>query len=97
MLGLSALWRFAPIRGDDSIEHLSRRILLRLRAAEALLTEKSTVQEPRELLLVPHEEISLNEIRRISIPLYGMASWGRFHRSAAPDAHNVGSSRTRSR
>jgi adenine-specific DNA methylase len=26
--------------------------------------------------LVPHEEISLNEIRRISIPLYGMVSWG---------------------
>ena len=26
--------------------------------------------------LVPHEEISQNEIRRISIPLYGMATWG---------------------
>ncbi|HYG36654.1 MAG TPA: DUF1156 domain-containing protein, partial [Clostridia bacterium] len=28
------------------------------------------------LPLVPHEEISLNEIRRISIPLYGMGAWG---------------------
>lgn len=26
--------------------------------------------------LIPHEEISLNEIRRISVPLYGMATWG---------------------
>jgi len=29
-----------------------------------------------ELSLVPDERISLNEIRRISVPLYGMASWG---------------------
>lgn len=28
------------------------------------------------LSLVPDEEISLNEIRRISVPLYGMATWG---------------------
>ncbi len=28
------------------------------------------------LSLVPDEEISLNEIRRISVPIYGMTSWG---------------------
>ena len=28
------------------------------------------------LSLVPNEEISLNEIRRISLPLYGMTTWG---------------------
>jgi adenine-specific DNA methylase len=26
--------------------------------------------------LVPNEKISLNEIRRISVPIYGMATWG---------------------
>jgi adenine-specific DNA methylase len=46
------------------------------RAAEVVLANKSLIQEPGELPLVPHEEISRNEIRRISIPLYGMASWG---------------------
>jgi|CZKV01.1.fsa_nt_gi adenine-specific DNA methylase len=29
-----------------------------------------------ELSLVPDEKISLNEIRRISLPLYGMTTWG---------------------
>ena len=29
-----------------------------------------------ELALVPDERISLNEIRRISLPLYGMTTWG---------------------
>jgi len=29
-----------------------------------------------QLSRVPDEEISLNEIRRISVPLYGMTSWG---------------------
>jgi adenine-specific DNA methylase len=28
------------------------------------------------LSLVPHEAISLNEIRRISVPIYGMTKWG---------------------
>ncbi len=28
------------------------------------------------LSLIPNEEISLNEIRRISVPIYGMTSWG---------------------
>ena len=30
----------------------------------------------QELPLVPDEKISLNEIRRISLPLYGMTTWG---------------------
>ncbi len=29
-----------------------------------------------DLSLVPNEKISLNEIRRISVPLYGMTTWG---------------------
>lgn len=29
-----------------------------------------------ELSPVPNEEISLNEIRRVSVPLYGLTSWG---------------------
>lgn len=35
---------------------------------------EATSQE--SLPLIPNEEISLNEIRRISVPLYGMSRWG---------------------
>jgi adenine-specific DNA methylase len=46
-----------------------------VRKATAAL-EESTRGHNGRLSLVPAEKISLNEIRRISIPLYGMAAWG---------------------
>lgn len=33
-------------------------------------------RHPGPVSLVPDEEISLNELRRISVPLYGMSNWG---------------------
>jgi adenine-specific DNA methylase len=33
------------------------------------------------LNLVPDELIALNEIRRVSVPLYGASSWGSLHRA----------------
>lgn len=45
-------------------------------AAEAALARCLSLQTADEPPLIPHEMISLNEIRRISIPLYGMSSWG---------------------
>ena len=44
-------------------------------AAEAALVRAQATANAL-LPLIPHEEISLNEIRRISIPLYGMTTWG---------------------
>jgi putative DNA methylase len=38
--------------------------------------EESTRAHTGRLSLVPAEKISMNEIRRISLPLYGMAAWG---------------------
>ena len=38
--------------------------------------ERRNAEHTGELSLVPDEEICLNEIRRISVPLYGMATWG---------------------
>lgn len=43
--------------------------------AVAALKERTAATRPG-LSLVPDEAISLNEIRRINVPLYGMASWG---------------------
>ena len=43
-------------------------------AGEELEKRKAAHQGP--LSLVPDEEISLNELRRISLPLYGMTTWG---------------------
>ncbi len=37
--------------------------------------ERRKVEHTGPLSLVPDEEISLNEIRRISVPIYGMARW----------------------
>jgi len=45
-----------------------------LRAAEKLDQRKAIYDGT--LSLVPDEEISPNEIRRISVPLYGMTTWG---------------------
>jgi adenine-specific DNA methylase len=45
-------------------------------AAEALLVNHLANHPSNDLPLVPHEKISLNEIRRISVPLYGIATWG---------------------
>jgi adenine-specific DNA methylase len=44
------------------------------RAAAEL--EKTTEEQSGDLTLVPEEGICLNEIRRISVPLYGMKAWG---------------------
>jgi putative DNA methylase len=44
------------------------------RAAMELERRKAVHTGP--LSLVPDEKISLNEIRRISVPIYGMATWG---------------------
>ena len=43
-------------------------------ASEELEKRKAAHQGP--LSLVPDEEISLNELRRVSLPLYGMTTWG---------------------
>ena len=43
-------------------------------AAEDLIRWKKKHQGPPSL--VPDEQISLNEIRRISVPIYGMETWG---------------------
>jgi len=43
-------------------------------AAEEL--KERNVAHSGALSLVPNEEISLNEIRRISVPIYGMTTWG---------------------
>ena len=39
------------------------------------ISERKTARAGK-LSLVPDEKISLNEIRRISLPLYGMTTWG---------------------
>jgi len=44
------------------------------KAVEELERRKKEHKGP--LSLVPDEEISLNEIRRISVPIYGMTTWG---------------------
>lgn len=44
-------------------------------AAQAELDRRSCSHNS-QLSLVPDEKISLNEIRRISLPLYGMTTWG---------------------
>jgi putative DNA methylase len=44
------------------------------RAAEELARRKASHKGP--LSLVPDEKISLNEIRRLSVPIYGMTTWG---------------------
>ena len=48
------------------------------RAIEEVKAElgKNATSSREELSRVPDEEISLNEIRRISVPLYGMTRWG---------------------
>jgi putative DNA methylase len=50
-------------------------------AAKAVSRAKTELERRKsshtgELSLVPDEKISLNEIRRISLPLYGMTTWG---------------------
>lgn len=49
--------------------------LVAVKGASAELIRQQSAQG-LQLSLVPNELISLNEIRRISIPLYGMESWG---------------------
>lgn len=44
------------------------------RAADELSTQEHNWQG--KFSLVPREKISLNEIRRLSVPLYGMTEWG---------------------
>jgi adenine-specific DNA methylase len=49
-----------------------------LRAARAAAEElmSRSAAHTGALSLIPNEKISLNEIRRISVPLYGMTTWG---------------------
>jgi adenine-specific DNA methylase len=49
-----------------------------LAAVEAARSELETRRRRHkgDVSLVPNEKISLNEIRRISVPIYGMATWG---------------------
>ena len=44
-------------------------------ASESILARMEATART-DLPLIPHEEISLNEIRRISVPIYGMTTWG---------------------
>ena len=53
----------------------AQRDLDAVQAAAAELERRIAAHEG-ELSLVPDEEISLNEIRRISVPIYGMTNWG---------------------
>jgi putative DNA methylase len=53
----------------------TERDLEGVRHATAALERRKKLESGR-LSLVPDEPISLNEIRRISVPLYGMATWG---------------------
>ena len=45
-------------------------------SAAASELDERTAATKEGLSLVPDETISLNEIRRINVPLYGMAAWG---------------------
>ena len=73
----------AVLRGDDASGEQGRFYRLPTeadleavrKAAEELERRKAAHTGP--LSLVPDEEISLNEIRRISVPLYGMDDLGR--------------------
>jgi len=38
--------------------------------------ERRKKEDKGRVSLIPEEEISLNEIRRISVPIYGMTTWG---------------------
>ena len=53
----------------------TERDLEAVRKAAAEL-ERRKAAHTGPLSLVPDEEISLNEIRRISVPIYGMSTWG---------------------
>jgi putative DNA methylase len=53
----------------------TERDLEAVRKAAARLKQRKKAHNDR-LSLVPDEQISLNEIRRISLPIYGMMQWG---------------------
>ncbi len=53
----------------------TKRDLAAVEGASAELSRKERAHSSRPSL-VPDEKISLNEIRRISVPIYGMTSWG---------------------
>ena len=44
--------------------------------AEYRLAQINAMQATGDVTVVPDEAISLNELRRISVPLYGMTKWG---------------------
>ena len=46
------------------------------RAAQDELKRQTLSQSARELSIVPDEKIPMTEIRRISVPIYGMTTWG---------------------
>jgi adenine-specific DNA methylase len=53
----------------------TKQDFLSVSAAECALATLEKTPQP-SFPLIPEEEISVNEIRRISIPLYGMTTWG---------------------
>jgi adenine-specific DNA methylase len=59
--------RFYRLPTEADLENFSK-------ASAELATRQRTHKHP--LALVPDEPISQNEMRRISIPIYGMESWG---------------------
>lgn len=64
-----------PNEGGRFYRLVTERDLIAIcRTDEELARRKQEYQE--ELSLVPDEKISLNELRRISVPLYGMTTWG---------------------
>ena len=59
--------RFYRLPTEDDLEAV--------RAAAGELAQREEHHRDR-MTLVPNEKISLNEIRRISAPIYGMTTWG---------------------
>ena len=57
-------FRYPTTKDLEAIETAKTRLVTRQQLTQDLLS------------LVPDEEISLNELRRISVPLYGMTTWG---------------------
>jgi adenine-specific DNA methylase len=47
-----------------------------INAVEAASRALALARDSNELVPIPDEPISLDEIRRISVPLYGMSTWG---------------------
>ncbi|MFZ4703701.1 MAG: DUF1156 domain-containing protein, partial [Candidatus Methylumidiphilus sp.] len=56
--------------------HLPTDTDMRAVSLAGIELERKALLNSDKLSLVPNEQISLNEIRRISVPIYGMTHWG---------------------